>query len=119
MPATSYDFLSAPKPHHHVSRLIVLLVILAGVMLVAWLYGFLLQPRQVSLIASPSPSPTGLTDVQREAIMAQPSGTTVTTMTVSEEAAIAGKKTKVPVQTSLTTAQRQSIMLGSATMTNF
>lgn len=36
--ANKYDFLAPPKPHHHAYRLIVLLVIIAAILFLGWLY---------------------------------------------------------------------------------
>lgn len=37
------DFLSMPKPHHHVSRLVVLLIILGVIVLITWLSVYLFK----------------------------------------------------------------------------
>lgn len=56
------NFLDLPKPHHHASRLIVLAVIMAIIVLVIWLYATLMAPRmntqpvnQTPVAAVPTP----------------------------------------------------------------
>lgn len=55
------NFLETPKPHHHVSRLIVLMVIMGIVVLIIWLWAYIFTPSvpivvQQSPVASHQPS---------------------------------------------------------------
>lgn len=45
------NFLAPPQPHHHVSRLITLTVILAIIVLVVWLYSILILPKEIAIIS--------------------------------------------------------------------
>jgi hypothetical protein len=51
------DFLALPKPHHHVSRLLVLIIILAIIGGAVWAYSYYLSDRRTD-VATTSPAPT-------------------------------------------------------------
>jgi hypothetical protein len=108
MPTPPQNFLDLPKPHHHVSRLLVLVIVLAVIAIVAWLVTSLFQQKQT---ISVTPPPHVTTDADREAIMEQTSGVTVnTSLTDAQRAALANKKSTTPVgKAPMTDAERRMI----------
>jgi flagellar basal body-associated protein FliL len=107
------DFLSLPKAHHHVSRLVILVIILVVIAIIGWLYVYLFStnsPLPGSTVTAPTNNQ--VTDADRIKLLSQSSNSQLTNpnMTDAQRAALLGKKSKTTVNTSMTDAERISIM---------
>lgn len=97
--------------HHDVWKIIVLVLALVGIVVLMWVYSSLVGTTDTS-VPYYVPTRQVMTDVQREAIMRAPSGTSAdTSLTGAQRRALMEKAVKkIPVDTSLTDAQRRQMM---------
>jgi hypothetical protein len=77
------NFLDIPKPHHHVSRLLVLVIILAVIILVAWLVSYLWQNKQTVTVTVPA-VPHALANDDRLMMLTRPSDVAPINPTLSD-----------------------------------
>ncbi|MFA6315407.1 MAG: hypothetical protein WC648_03535 [Candidatus Paceibacterota bacterium] len=101
------DFFAPPKPHHHVSWLVVLIVILALIMFLGWLYSGLVntKPPIVDTNTNESVSKGRVLSAEEiqakqqliDAMMAQPS-VTLSKTEAAKKAAIVAEQMKMNSQ---------------------
>lgn len=90
------DFFATPEPHHHVSRLLVLSIILVVVGALVWVYSIFFMPSggDVTTMTPQVRMTRTLSDAERKAVMSE--------------------HIPVPLDPSMTDAKRSAIMTASA-----
>ncbi|MEA2715674.1 MAG: hypothetical protein QOG91_702 [Candidatus Parcubacteria bacterium] len=114
------DFLALPEPHHHVSRLLVLCLILAVIAALVFAYTIFFMPSQTELTTTSAPQTAAqtLSDAERLAIMNKPSGAPLQNpnLTDAEREALMEKPGSAKLQNpKMTDAERLQIMNGDTT----